>query len=839
MNSEPNNSKPNKIKRNFKFGLFSRMLVALFILLVSALAILSVSLLNNAANQFDGFRLQHAQSMARTLAEGSLDALVTEDYELLERFVKSSLPAHYGAYTYLTRPNGQILSSTDLSLIAKSIIPPKIENNKLSRTLEYKNRPVTEVVYKATIGEQHLANAHVAYYNDQGGFTYFGQAKEIIFALLFILLVILIGTYFIVSRIRTPVLNLINTVINTSHENPIHLPQKLFCRNDEVGTLARTFDDVFTQLSAANKEIKRSYDSLETKVQQRTKQLSDKKIEIEIAQERINAIMDNAGDSIISINSKGIIESFNLAAQNLFGYSINEVQGQNIKILMPEPFSSTHDSYINKYLETGTPQIVGKGAREVIGKRKDGSEFPMELIVNQTSLYNENVFIGIVRDITIEKEAKEYLLHTNELLEEKVRQRTLELKESNKELITTRDAALTASNIKSEFLSTISHELRTPLHSISGYQSLLSCQDLSDEQIKYCDKIGDGANNLLDIITEILDFSSYESGRLEVNNKLFSLEDSLISINKTFNKKAEQKGIKFSYHIEENISDSIYSDSKRLKQILVTFISNAIKFTSKGSVIINVTQIEEENSVPSINFSVTDTGIGIEDSEQNNIFNPFYQVDGSITRAYGGTGIGLALAKKISELLGGNIFFDSHTGQGSTFTFRLPLIENEPDYKESINKNTLEKSDNVDSSIAATNITQAIKNKNIIVVEDNEINAELLLIQLDELGYRADVVENGQVFLDTMKEHHYDLVLMDCQMPILNGYDATEQYRSKEIEGSHIPIIAITANVMTGDREKCLESGMDDYIEKPVNLRVLREKVHYWLDNPQQQSLDG
>jgi len=233
------NSSPQKDNKNIKFGLFSRMLTALFLLLLATLSILSVSLLQNAAKQFDAFRLQHAQSLAHTLAEGSLDALVTEDYELLERFVKSSLPPHHGAYAYLTRPNGQILSSTDINLIAIKIIPPTISGENISRSLSYNNRPIIEVVYKANIGGKHIANAHIAYYTDQGNFSYLGQAKNIIIALIVLLIVILVGTYIIVSRIKTPVLKLINTVINTSHDSPINLPQMLYQRNDEVGALAR------------------------------------------------------------------------------------------------------------------------------------------------------------------------------------------------------------------------------------------------------------------------------------------------------------------------------------------------------------------------------------------------------------------------------------------------------------------------------------------------------------------------------------------------------------------------------------------------------------------------
>ena len=263
-----------------KFGLFSRMLAALFILLVSTLAILSSSLLQNASNQFDEFRLNNALSLARTLSEGSLDALITEDYELLERFVQSSLPSHHGAYATLSRPNGQVLSSTDLDLIGKSISTPKTLDTFVSRTLHYKNRPVIEVVYKSIIGHKHLANAHIGFYTDKGSFNYLAQAKNIIIYLIIVLIFILLGTYVIVSRIRIPLLGLINSVENTSHSNPISLPQKMYWRNDEVGVLARAFDRVFNLLSTANKEVQNARDNLELRVEKRTQELAEKNQEL-------------------------------------------------------------------------------------------------------------------------------------------------------------------------------------------------------------------------------------------------------------------------------------------------------------------------------------------------------------------------------------------------------------------------------------------------------------------------------------------------------------------------------------------------------------------------------
>ena len=823
-----------KKNTNIKFGLFARMLTALSVLLVSSLAILSVSLLKNAADNFDHFRLQHATSMAQTLAEGSLDALVTEDYELLERFVRSSLPSHYGAYAYLTRPNGQILSSTNLNLVATKIIPPKIIGSEISRTLNYKNRPVIEVVFKANIGRKHLANAHIAYYIDQGNFSYFGQAKEIIISLILLLFVILIGTYFIVSHIRSPVLKLINAVINTSHDKLIHLPHKMSWRNDEVGTLARSFDDVFTRLSSANKKINEAKENLEGQVQQRTQQLSDKNIELESTQQRINAIMDNAGDSIISIDEKGLIRSFNIAAQNLFGYNLEEVQGKNINILMPEPYHSAHNDYLKRYAETKEPHVIGQAGREVTGKRKDNSEFPIELLINHIDLHGETLYIGIVRDITLEKEAKETLQRSNELLEEKVSERTLELNKINKDLIIARDAALDASKVKSEFLSTISHELRTPLHAITGFEELLQMSNLDETQSKYCKNINKGAKNLLEIINDILDFSAFEAGEMKVESQAFSIADALSDICEMFTHTAEQKGLELSYHIGDNIPAIIYTDPKRLRQIIVNLISNAIKFTEQGSIKINVTlsaalnETEPDDS-PYIQIKLTDTGIGIEETEVNRIFRPFYQVDGSVSRSFGGTGLGLAISSKIIELMGGRISLDSHVNQGSTFTISLPLILKEDKFsnREKIKTATTEEIDEADVDT----------NKKIIIVEDDEINAELLTLMLNKIGYNTDIAENGMVFLEMMNKNDYDLILMDCQMPVLNGYAATKQYRASENTNTHIPIIAVTANAMKADREKCLESGMDDYVAKPVQSNRLKKVIQHWLNANKSQAV--
>lgn len=672
-----------EIPTKIKFGLFSRMLTALFILLVSALAILSSSLLQNASNQFDEFRLKNAHSLARTLSEGSLDALITEDYELLERFVQSSLPSHHGAYATLSRPNGQVLSSTDLDLIGKNISTPKVLDTFVSRTLRYKNRPVIEVAYESTVGREHLAHAHIAYYTDKGSFNYLAQAKNIIIYLIVVLIFILAGTYLIVSRIRIPVLSLINTVENTSHSNPISLPQKIYRRNDEVGVLARAFDRVFNLLSTANKEIQNARDNLELRVEKRTQELAEKNNELSAEKLRIDTIMNNAGDSIITINNKGIIQSCNLATQKLFGYEINELNGQNVKILMPEPDQKSHDKYIERYRSEEKSQVVGKGARELLGKRKDNSLFPLELVINKIKLNDNDIIIGIARDITLQKEAKENLIKTNELLEQKVNERTKDLLNSNKDLIIAHDEALEASKLKTEFISNISHELRTPLHAISGYRELLSISELDEKQAKYCNNIKMGSDQLLEIITDILDFSSYESGQSHVEKQSLNIKEILEMICDEYQPKAQAKNLSFSCHIADDIPVTIETDPKQLKQVIDYLLNNAIKFTQQGSIEMNTSlsthAIDNKTSPQScLKISIIDTGLGIEEDNFTRIYTAFYQVDGTMTRVQGGIGVGLTIAKQLVELMGGEIVLKSDISKGSEFSIFLPINDHGP-----------------------------------------------------------------------------------------------------------------------------------------------------------------
>lgn len=652
------------------------MLIALFILLFSSLTILSINLLKNASDQFNNFRLENAHSLARTLSKGSLDALVTQDYELLEGFVNSSIPHHYGAFAQLTRPNGQVIVSTDLDLTAKKIIVPDFDTVEFFKNSSYKDRPIIEVIHDINIGETHFAHAHIAYYTDKGDFNYFAQAKSIIFSLAFVLIFILTGTYFIISKLRNPIQVLIRIIERISYHNKIDLPSDMYKRNDEVGTLARSFDRVFSELLSVTEEVQDAKEHLEARVERRTSQLEEKNIELDFQKIRISAIMDNAGDSIITVNKEGIIKSFNISALKLFGYEPDEIKNKNIRALTPPLFYKKYHIFFKEHFKSTPEESVKVESHDAYAKRKDGSVFPIDLKINYIHLQDESLFIGIVRDITFEKQAKEKLLKTKEVLEEKVEDRTKELHESNQKLLVARDKALDASKFKSQFISNISHELRTPLHAITAYENLLSTSELTEKQTKYCHNIKTGSDKLLEIITDILDFSSFESEQIDIEELIFSIKDLLQTTCDETQAIIKDSNIKFSCFIDNNLPPNMYTDPELVKQVIHHLVSNAIKYTDTGSIQIQASLIppeKDKNNLPFVKVKIIDSGIGIEASEFDKIFDAFYQVDGSATRAHGGTGLGLTMSKKIIESMGGEILLESEVDVGSKFSIFIPI----------------------------------------------------------------------------------------------------------------------------------------------------------------------
>jgi PAS domain S-box-containing protein len=419
-------------------------------------------------------------------------------------------------------------------------------------------------------------------------------------------------------------------------------------------------------------------------------------------------------------------------------------------------------------------------------------------------------------DITERKRAEQELQQTNQDLEIAV--------EQAKELAT---QARKANAAKSEFLANMSHEIRTPLNGVIGMIGLLQDMDLNAEQHE-CVKIAHiSGEMLLSLINDILDFSKIEARKLELETLDFDLPSMLKGTVDLLAIGAHEKGLELVCTLEPEVPSLLRGDPGRLRQILVNLGGNAVKFTEDGEIVIHVSLESEDKRNATLRFEVSDTGIGIPANQQNTLFTPFTQIDGSTTRKYGGSGLGLAISKQLAELMSGKIGLKSETGKGSTFWFTA-VFEKQPVGSGSV----IERKGAVERFATEPTFSEDDKRKiRILLVEDNPINQKVAQAMLKKMGLRADVVANGQEAINALQTIPYNLVLMDCQMPIMDGFEATRCIRQQESMASNprIPIIAMTAATMQGDQEKCIQAGMSDFIAKPVQKIELEKTLARWL----------
>lgn len=395
-----------------------------------------------------------------------------------------------------------------------------------------------------------------------------------------------------------------------------------------------------------------------------------------------------------------------------------------------------------------------------------------------------------------------------------------ELKILNEKLTLARDQALEASNLKSSFVANISHELRTPVTGVLGMNELLLQTELTAHQKELASSMQDAARSLHSIVNDILDLSKIEAGKMTLQNLLINPADMIRDSINILLPSAQRKGISLNCLIDPVLEEKkphLTGDPVRINQVLLNLMGNAIKFTESGSIEVKAEVLDRKEEHSIIKISVTDTGIGLAAEERKILFVPFTQADDSTTRKYGGTGLGLTISKHLVELMDGEIGVESEKGKGSTFWFSIPLFHS----NEIILKRY--------TTSASINLATASQGK-VLVVEDNPVLRSLALKQLEMLGIGANAVSNGQAALDELDRVRYSLILMDCHLPVMDGFEATQAIRKQEEKnGDHITIIAMTAGAMTGDDEKCRQSGMDDYLAKPYTLKQLKEKLNNWL----------
>ncbi|MGH1372672.1 MAG: response regulator [Cellvibrionaceae bacterium] len=709
--------------------------------------------------------------------------------------------------------------------------------------------------------------------------------------------------------------------------------------SDEIGVLARSFHNLLQRMNTAMTD--------QQKMAMTYQETSD----------RLQAIVDSAVDAIVTIDQRGNIQSFNKAAEKMFGYQEQDVIGGNVKMLMPEAFSREHDQYIKNYETTGISKIIGIG-RELTAKSRAGEEFPIHLAISKIELNEGVLYTGIIRDITSQKAAERSLIEGKEAAENAVR-------------------------YKSEFLASMSHEIRTPMNGVLGMLGLLMRSELSKEQSHYAELARSSADSLLTIINDILDFSKIEAGRLDLEILDFNLNSQLGEFAESVSPKAQEKGLEVILDVTAVDRSMVKGDPGRIRQILSNLAGNSIKFTESGEVAIHASVVPTQDNKLLFSCSVTDTGIGIPEDKLGGLFESFTQVDASTTRKYGGTGLGLSIVKQLCELMNGRVWVTSEEHKGSCFSFEIELEEShqseailpsvdirgshmlivddnktnrevllgqlqswgavavEADSAEQaldilesryIEENSAEfvvafldmqmpdidgmelgarirsdaRFDNMKlvmmTSMARRGDAQRFadlgfcayfpkptttsdlfdalqvvmaggdvldqaqplvtkhyikslnadrhqqvehaqwsKSVRILLVEDNHINQAVALGVLEDFGLISDVAGNGIEALIAIKDAAdmapYHLVLMDCQMPDMDGYEATRQLR-EGVAGERaieMPIIAMTANAMKGDREKCIDAGMSDYLTKPIDNDELEAMLIKWLPSELQR----
>ncbi len=704
---------------------------------------------------------------------------------------------------------------------------------------------------------------------------------------------------------------------------------------DEVGQLADAFNRMAESLVASGDELRLANSKLELElaVRRRAEQ------ELRRNEERYRSVMESASDAVVSADRHGRILFFNRAAERVFGYRAAEVGGSPLSLLMPERLREAHQRGFQHFLATREPRVIGKTV-ELVGRSKDGREFPIEMSLATWNVDGEQFFTAMMRDITDRKHAEE-------------------------ELKGAREAALEASRLKSEFLASMSHEIRTPLNGVIGMTGLLLDTELSPQQRDYAHTTRSSAEHLLGIINDVLDFSKIEAGQLTLEPIPFELRSTVEEVVEIVGPRAAEKKLELVIRITPEIHRRVIGDPGRIRQILTNLAGNAIKFTPTGHVLIDVDVQRATDGEIALRFAVEDSGIGIADDKLEHIFDRFAQADASTTRKYGGSGLGLAISKQLVELMQGEIGVNSRVGRGSTFwfTITLPL---DPEGGEAlvvppalrdvrvlvVDDNaisrrvlreqldawkirndgaasaeealaelqqadaardafaiaiidrgmpgtdglTLGRKIKADPRLCATvlilltsstrpahadaavetgfgaslrkparparllealestwntrrgTVPRAISVKaaragaaapakpetkpstgRVLLVDDNVVNQKVGILMLEQLGCRVDVAADGKEAVEMVFAFPYDVVFMDCQMPEMDGYEATRTIRAREEDGRRIPIIAMTAHAMQGDREKCLEAGMDEYIRKPVKPTELKRALERWI----------
>ena len=568
-----------------------------------------------------------------------------------------------------------------------------------------------------------------------------------------------------------------------------------------------------TDRRRAERSLREARDQLETRVRERTAELTRLNESLLESEERFRQAFDHAaiGKGLVALDGRWLQVNRSLCA--IVGYSEAELLATTFQAL-------THPDDLEADLAQVRRLLDGEIASYHVENRYFHKQGHVVWILLSRSLVHDGQgqplhFIGQIQDISARKRAEE-------------------------ELIRAKAVADAANRAKGEFLANMSHEIRTPMNGILGMTELALDTDLTAQQREFLSAVHGSAESLLRIINDILDFSKIEAGKLELEPTDFRLRDSLSDCLRPLALRAERKGIDLVLDVAPDVPDLLSADVGRLRQILINLVGNAVKFTERGSVIVEVKRWDEQDtqdlqdgedraglshashpsSTSHLQFSVRDTGIGVSPHKLAAIFEPFTQADSSATRKYEGTGLGLTISAQLADLLGGRLWAESELGEGSSFHVTARVAVRLDAIQEAV------AAASAPVELSPRSLTPTIRPLRILLAEDNAVNQLVASLTLQKQGHTVTVAGNGREALDTLATGEFDLVLMDLQMPELDGLEATSILRQRESgTGRHIPVVALTAHAMTGDRERCLAAGMDGYLTKPISADELRRAL--------------
>jgi PAS domain S-box-containing protein len=531
---------------------------------------------------------------------------------------------------------------------------------------------------------------------------------------------------------------------------------------------------------------------------------------LRISQARFAGILEIAKDAIISVDEHQRIILFNQGAEKIFCYSSGEILGKPLDILLPQRFISLHQQHLRNFGTIKEKAREMGEKREVWGLRKDGKEFPCEASISKLEIGKEVIFTVILRDITERKQAQDALQQLNSELEARVEQRTAALRDTNEQLLLTNAQLARATRLKDEFLANMSHELRTPLNAILGMSEVLLEEvyaPLTDRQKKALTTIEKSGRHLLELINDILDLSKIESGKVDLELQPVSVSH-LCDSSLTFVKQqANQKNIQIKSNVPKEIGEVIV-DERRMRQILINLLNNAVKFTPNGGRV--MLEVEADNPAETISFRVKDTGIGIAPEDMGKLFQAFVQVDSSLTRNYSGTGLGLALVRRIAELHDGSVTLESEVGKGSCFTVILPL------------KRVIPHPTPVNVSMAS-HCQYPLENSQVLVIEDSSSAAEQITRYLYELGIQGVIYPVGDRALELALQLSPSLIILDIELPSISGWEILAQFQAHP-QTKDIPVLIVS---VVDERGMGLSQGAREYLVKPFS----REEFQGALNN--------